>query len=71
MGEKVKRAHKRLRFWRFMLKGEGNIAQSKRTAPPPISKFLKEVFNWYLNLFHIGKTLLNTKKKISFMGSFV
>jgi hypothetical protein len=25
-------------FWRFMPKGEKVLAQSKRTAPPPISK---------------------------------
>jgi hypothetical protein len=54
-----------------MPKGERVLAQSKGTAPPPISKFLKEFFNWYLNLFHIGKTLLNTKRRISFRGSFV
>jgi hypothetical protein len=34
-------------------------------------KVLKQVFNWYLNLFHIGKTLLNTKRRISSRGSFV
>jgi hypothetical protein len=34
-------------------------------------KIFKEVFNWYLNLFHTGKTLLNTKRRISFRGSFV
>jgi hypothetical protein len=28
-------------------------------------------FKWYLNLFHIGKTLLNTKRRISSRGSFV
>jgi hypothetical protein len=28
-------------------------------------------FNWYLNLFHIDKTLLNTKRRISYRGSFV
>jgi hypothetical protein len=39
-----------IRFWRFMLKGEKVLAQSKRTAPPPISKIcsllicIKEVF---------------------------
>jgi hypothetical protein len=47
------------------------LAQSKRTTPPPISKFLKEVFDWYLNLFHIGKTLFNTKRRISFRGFLV
>jgi hypothetical protein len=39
-GEKVKRAYyfTHIRFWRFMPKGEKVLAQSKRTAPPPISK---------------------------------
>ena len=44
-----------IRFWWFMQKGEKVLAQSKRTAPPPISKILvfqfvfKVVFsNWYL-----------------------
>jgi hypothetical protein len=40
-GEKVKRAYISLisiRFWRLMPKGEKVLAQSKRTAPPPISK---------------------------------
>jgi hypothetical protein len=73
--EKVKRALKRLRFWRLMPKGEKCEAQSKRTAPP-ISKFLKEVFNWYLNLFilvkpswtlrgefHSGRVLFKSKEK--------
>ena len=42
-----------IRFWRFMPKGEKVLAQSKRTAPPPISKnevfqfVLKKFFNWY------------------------
>ena len=59
-GEKVwRRAYISLtsiRFWRFMPKGEKVLAQSKRTAPPPISKCLnavfqlviKKFFNWYL-----------------------
>jgi hypothetical protein len=41
LGEKVKRAYISLtsiRFWQFMPKGEKVLAQSKRTAPPPISK---------------------------------
>jgi hypothetical protein len=38
MGERVKRALKRLRFWQLMPKRERILAQSKRTAPPPISK---------------------------------
>jgi hypothetical protein len=38
-GESLKRASISLtsiRFWRFMPKGEKVLAQSKRTAPPPI-----------------------------------
>jgi hypothetical protein len=40
-GRESKRAYISLtsiRFWRFMPKGEKVLAQSKRTAPPPISK---------------------------------
>jgi hypothetical protein len=61
-----------------MPKGEKVLAQSKRTAPPPIlndvfklvshyvQKGEKIVFsNWYL------KTLLNTKRRILYRGSFV
>jgi hypothetical protein len=55
-----------------MPKGEKVLAQSKRTAPPPIFKNLNEkVFqnddfsNWYL------KTLLNTKRRILLRGNFV
>jgi hypothetical protein len=29
-----------------MPNGEKVLAQSKRTTPPPILKFLKEVLNW-------------------------
>jgi hypothetical protein len=50
--EKVKRAYISLtsiHFWRFMPKGEKVLAQSKRTAPSPISKknqfVFKEVFS--------------------------
>ena len=62
-----------------MPKGEKVLAQSKRTAPPP--NFKMKFSNWYLNVFSkgekvlvfskIGKTLLNTKGRISFRGSFV
>jgi hypothetical protein len=48
-----------------MPKGEKVLAQSKRTAPPPILNFLKEFFNWlvffklaskkYLILFQLVK----------------
>jgi hypothetical protein len=60
-GENLQRAHISLtsiRFWRFMPKGEKVLAQSKRTAPPPISKVFKEVFNWYciFDIFQIGIT---------------
>jgi hypothetical protein len=63
-----------------MPKGERVLAQSKRTAPPPISKFsinifwfvyLQEFFNWYLNLIQISKTILKAKRRILFRGSFV
>ena len=67
-----------------MPKGERVWAQSKRTAPPPISKILvfQRVFsNWYLTCDIISnwytllkiniKTLLNTKRRISLRGSFV
>jgi hypothetical protein len=45
-----------IRFWRCMPKGEKVLAQSKRTAPPSISKYKvfqicikrKVVFDWYL-----------------------
>jgi hypothetical protein len=67
-----------------MPKGERVRAQSKRTAPPPISNILvfqKVSSNWYLtcdiisnwySLFKINiKTLLNAKRRISLRGSFV
>jgi hypothetical protein len=53
-GAKIKGAYISLtsiRFWQFMPKGEKVLAQSKRTAPPPISKMksfkfvLKEGFS--------------------------
>jgi hypothetical protein len=66
-----------------MPKGEKVLAQSKRTAPPPISKIcrlsicikevLLKIFNWYLIFDIISNwyTLLNTKRRISLRGSFV
>jgi hypothetical protein len=36
-----------------MPKGERVLAQSKRTAPPSISKFKKKVFNWYLMMKYL------------------
>jgi hypothetical protein len=61
-----------------MPNGEKVLAQSKRTAPPPISKMYvafqiwikKRFFNWYVSKL-ISKTLLNTKRRISLRGSFV
>jgi hypothetical protein len=55
MEEKVTRAHKSLCFWRLMPKGERVLAQSKRTAPPPISKFSK-IFKikFSIGIFQIG-----------------
>jgi hypothetical protein len=98
MEEKVKRALKSLRFWRFMPKGERVLAQSKRTAPPPKNfKIFKRTFligillNVILQIgmiFSIGisfsktrisiyfqlvsiKTILKTKRRISFRESLV
>ena len=75
--------HSSIHFWRFMPKGEKILAQSKRTAPPPISKIYSsdEIFQLipyflkkgkkvvFLNLYL--KTLLNTKRRILLRGSFV
>jgi hypothetical protein len=47
-GQSLRRAYISLtsiRFWRFMPKGDKVLAQSKRTAPPPISKMCS--FNLY------------------------
>jgi hypothetical protein len=70
-----------------MPKGEKVLAQSKRTAPPPI--FLKKTNDFQLIYFKlisycvlkgekvalskigILKTLLNTKRRILLKGSFV
>jgi hypothetical protein len=68
-----------------MPKGERVLAQSKRTAPPPISKIylvwsllIGEVILFWYNFKLvipssklIFKTLLNTKRRISLRGSFV
>jgi hypothetical protein len=59
-----------------MPKGEKVLAQSKRTAPPPILKKIKtqlvSIFQiGIVNLLSIGKTLLSTKRRILFRGSFV
>jgi hypothetical protein len=36
-----------------MPKGERVLAQSKRTTPPPISKFKMKFFNWYLMMKYL------------------
>jgi hypothetical protein len=65
-----------------MPKGAKVLAQSKRTAPPPIFNFQLVIFQFgilFLIEFQIGtilsklvsKTLLNTKRMILLMGSFV
>jgi hypothetical protein len=67
-----------------MPKGEKVLPQSKRTAPPPISKkkFKKRVFQFGVLFFIklqigttlsklISKTLLKTKRRILLRGSFV
>jgi hypothetical protein len=81
-GESIKRAYISLpsiRFWRFMPKGEKVSAQSKRTAPPLHFK-MNEVFQIDIllcskegesSIFENCKTLLNTKRRILFRGSFV
>jgi hypothetical protein len=70
-------------FLAIHAKGEKVRAQSKRTAPPPISKtsrFPKILSIGFLLCSKGGessiskryiKTLLNTKRRISFRGSFV
>jgi hypothetical protein len=64
-----------------MQKGERVLAQSKRTAPPPKDfkifkrkfsigiSFSKTSISIYFQLVSI-KTLLKTKRRISFRGSF-
>jgi hypothetical protein len=62
-----------------MPKGEKVLAQSKRTATPPI---FKKIITFQIDIllcskggessiFKIRKTLLNTKRRISLRGSFV
>jgi hypothetical protein len=71
-------SHSNIHFWRFMPKGEKVWAQSKRTAPP--LNFKNEVFQINIllsskegenSIFKTCKTLLNTKRRILFRGSFV
>jgi hypothetical protein len=61
-----------------MPKGGKVLAQSKRTAPPPtFQKLLIDIFQIGMFIFNwlvfskIDKTLLKTKRRISFRGSFV
>jgi hypothetical protein len=58
-------------FLAINAKGGEILSPNQKDRTTTNFKVFKEVFNWYLNLFHIGKTLLNTKRRISFKGSFV
>jgi hypothetical protein len=56
-GEKVVKGlmfHSNIRFWRFMPNGEKVLAQSKRTAPPPIFKGFK-MMNFSIDSYCIQK----------------
>jgi hypothetical protein len=52
--------HSCIRFWRFMPKGEKVSAQSKRTAPPPISKICSndEIFQVISYCFQNGEKVV-------------
>jgi hypothetical protein len=58
-------------FWRFMPKGEKVLPQSKRTAPPPISKImffqfvLKKFFEWVSYFWYNFKLVWPLSKLIS------
>jgi hypothetical protein len=79
MGEKVIRALQSLHFWRLMLKGNKVISPKQKDRTTTNVKIFKNFSNWYLNVFDlfqlvftkISKTLLNTKRRISFRRSFV
>jgi hypothetical protein len=59
-------------------KGEKVFSPKQKDCTTTNFKKFKNFSNWYLNVFDlvqliftkIGKTLLNTKRRISFMGSF-
>ena len=75
-GRKYKKGSQSLCFWRLMPKGEKILSPKQKDRTTTNFKifnlvYIQRFFNWYLNLFHIGKTLLNTKRRISFRGSFV
>jgi hypothetical protein len=55
--------HSSIRFWRFMPKGEKILAQSKRTAPPPISKIClnDEIFQLKSYCFQKGEKVVLSK----------
>jgi hypothetical protein len=62
-GEKVIRGlifHSSIRFWWFMPKGEKVLAQSKRTAPPPISQICSndEIFQVISYCFQKGEKVV-------------
>jgi hypothetical protein len=82
-GEKVNRAHKSLRFWRLMPKGEKVLAQKQKDRITTFRKILIDIFqigmftfNWYIFKTNISiyfqlisiKTLLKAKRRISLGG---
>jgi hypothetical protein len=50
-----------IRFWRFMPKGEKVLAQSKRTAPPPI---LKKTNDFQLVNFKLISYCVQKREKV-------
>jgi hypothetical protein len=53
MEEKVKRAFKSLRFWRFMPKGEKILAPKQKDRTTAKFKIFKNFSNWYQNVFDL------------------
>jgi hypothetical protein len=58
-------------FLAINVKGGENISPNKKDRTTTNFKVFKRSFQLVSNLFHIGKTLLNTKRIISSRGSFV
>ncbi len=66
-------------FLAINAKGGESISAKQKDRTTTNFKIFKNFLNWYLNVFDlvqlifikIGKTLLNTKRRILFRGSFV
>jgi hypothetical protein len=84
-GGESKKGSQSLHFWRLMPKGE-SISPKQKDRTTTFLKFLVDIFqigmmifNWYILKISISiyfqlisiKTLLKTKRRISFRGSFV